>query len=416
MPKKAPEWLNNDIQEFYQTCQGRIKAIQRAILEKRGIEIAYMTITERMKRLGLERPRDKSKKATTDESAPQEATMTDEPVEVLPGQTSLDDTDTPAEVHYDAVGEFDALPAGYAKVIQPMRPYSDAEEWALNKSMELYGFIGTIVRDQYGRILDGNQRERVARLRGLAVPYTITQVRDDAHAIEIATSLNAVRRHYTPEQRQELAPILRDQGFSYRAIADALGVGKSTVYRDVFGQLSIRPEPMVDTEIVPNGTLPSVTNEPPTEGGHPDANDHAAIVPNGTMAEIDHAERDVVAPPASPPQRVKRKGGGTYPAQRPTDKKAPTHHTPLPDRQLAFVVDHLMRHAWMWPEKHWQALNSVIQKIDGTRQRGDHPLKRHDSSEEERRRWQSETRSPLDAVMSQTTEALDSEQKEGEVN
>jgi transposase-like protein len=76
-------------------------------------------------------------------------------------------------VHYDAVNEFEALPEGYAKVIQPMRPYTEAEEWALNKSMELYGFIGTIVYDQYGRILDGNQRQRIARLRGLTVPFTI---------------------------------------------------------------------------------------------------------------------------------------------------------------------------------------------------------------------------------------------------
>jgi hypothetical protein len=67
MPK-APEWLSADIQEFYPACQGNIKAIQRAIRGKRGVEIAYMTITDRMKRLGLERPRDKQK-ASKDTSA-----------------------------------------------------------------------------------------------------------------------------------------------------------------------------------------------------------------------------------------------------------------------------------------------------------------------------------------------------------
>ena len=56
MPKKAPEWLNADIQEFYPICQGNIRAIQRAIQEKRGVEIAYMTISDRMDQLGLERP------------------------------------------------------------------------------------------------------------------------------------------------------------------------------------------------------------------------------------------------------------------------------------------------------------------------------------------------------------------------
>ena len=81
--------------------------------------------------------------------------MTDEtPVEVLPGQMTIEDTDTAsAEVHHGAVHEFDALPEGYAKVIQPMREYTPAEEFALDKSMELYGFQGAIVCDQYGRIL-----------------------------------------------------------------------------------------------------------------------------------------------------------------------------------------------------------------------------------------------------------------------
>jgi transposase len=326
MPKKPPEWLNAEIQECYPTCQGNIRAIQRAIQEKRGVEIPYMTITERMKRLGLERPREKSKKA------PRETPMSadDTPVEVLPGQLGIEDADTPAEVHSSAVGEFDALPPGYAKTIQPMRPYTDAEEWALNKSMELYGFIGTIVYDQYGRILDGNQRQRVARQRGLAVPYTITQVRDDAHAIEIARATNTVRRHYTPEQRQELAPMLRDQGFTYRAIADALGVGKSTVYRDISGELRLRPESVSESEIVPNGTPDPVKSD--------------AIVPNGTISET---EPPTSVQPRKPMERVKRKGGGTYPAQRPAGTKPQPSKgfdaQPIEERIKALYLDWLRR-------------------------------------------------------------------------
>ena len=93
-----------------------------------------------------------------------------------------------------------------------MREYTDAEEFALSESLRLFGFVGAIVRDQYGRILDGNQRQRVARLRGLPVPYTITQVRDDAHATAIATSLNAVRRQYPRAEREQLALAMREQG------------------------------------------------------------------------------------------------------------------------------------------------------------------------------------------------------------
>lgn len=48
MAKKPPEWLSADIQACYAICQGNIRAIQGAIREKRGIEIAYMTISNRM--------------------------------------------------------------------------------------------------------------------------------------------------------------------------------------------------------------------------------------------------------------------------------------------------------------------------------------------------------------------------------
>jgi hypothetical protein len=75
MPK-APEWLSGDIQEFYPICQGNIRAIQHAIRDKRGVDIAYMTISDRLTRLGLERPRAKGKAPpieapTPDRSTPQ---------------------------------------------------------------------------------------------------------------------------------------------------------------------------------------------------------------------------------------------------------------------------------------------------------------------------------------------------------
>ena len=242
-------------------------------------------------------------------SLPQEPTMPEDTIEVLPGQMSIEDADTVPEVYTDAVGEFDALPAGYAKVIQPMREYTDAEEFALSESLRLFGFVGAIVRDQYGRILDGNQRQRVARQRGLGVPYTVTHVRDDSHATAIATSLNAVRRQYPRVEREQLALAMREHGFTYDAIAAALGVGKATVYRDIMGVLRVRPEQIVPGEtielqthgeIVPDETIPEAR--------------HERIVPDETISAV-HQE------PSPPVARVKRKGGGTYPAQRPTGTK-----------------------------------------------------------------------------------------------
>jgi hypothetical protein len=189
-----------------------------------------------------------------------------------------------AEVQYGAVGEFDRLPDGYAKTIQPMRPYSEAEEAALQESMRLYGFIGAIVKDQYGRILDGHHRQRIARLSGRGVPYTITQVRDDAHAMEIARAANVVRRHYTQQQREEIAPILRDQGFSYRAIAEALGVSHTQARADA-------------------------------EGG----------APTGERLESTFQSGEV--------GRINRKGGGTYPSKRQTVPRVEVDALPADQRR-----------------------------------------------------------------------------------
>jgi len=95
------------------------------------------------------------------------------------------------------------------------------------------------------------------------------------------------------------------------------------------------------------------------------------------------------------PPRIKGRDGKNYPGQRNT--KAP--HASLDDRQVARMVDDLMRHAWMWSERHWQAFKLVVQNIDTTRQQGNHPLKEGRSSPEDNARWQRETRKPLDSIL-----------------
>src|SRR5262245_18986318 len=278
------------------------------------------TMVDHLRRLGLYAS--ESLKGTTAQEAPMSS---DAPVEVLPGQMSIEDADTPAEVHYGAVGEFETLPEGYAKVIQPMRSYTEAEEWALEKSMELYGFLGAILRDQYGRILDGNQRSSTARRRGLAVPYVIRPVKDDAEAMAIARAANAVRRHlYTTEQRQELAAALRDQGFSYRAISEALGVGVATVYRDVFGGLSISPEPDVDALPVPNGTPEALPTETGVPNGTPEPSITERPVPNGTpepRPQGSSLPRQMERLREKSERRTKGRDQKSYPGHRPPTPK-----------------------------------------------------------------------------------------------
>jgi hypothetical protein len=96
MPKapKAPEWLNAEIQELYQSGHRGIRAIQRAVQKKRGVKIPDMTISNRMDDLGLARPRDNSKKAKAEASPTPEGAMPEEAAEVLPAPMNIDETDT----------------------------------------------------------------------------------------------------------------------------------------------------------------------------------------------------------------------------------------------------------------------------------------------------------------------------------
>jgi len=268
----------------------------------RRLNLPPQTVRDRLIKLGLLTTRPKTKK-----SPPQEEPMPDDVVEVLPGQISIADADTPGEVQYDAVGEFDALPEGYAKTIQPMRAYTEAEEFALNKSMELYGFQGAIIRDQYGRILDGNQRQRIARLRGLGVPYTITQVRDDAHATEIARALNAIKRHYPREQRMELVQQLREQGFSSREMAVALGVSQATVIRDIWGAYQVVETPQPEQADSSESPRPPITESP-------DSNES----PGHQITEQSDSNESPGPRPRHQPKRIQGRDKKSYPAQRPS--------------------------------------------------------------------------------------------------
>jgi hypothetical protein len=153
MPK-APEWLNADIQEFYPPCQGHIRAIQRAILEKRGVGIAYMTISDRLQRLGLERPSDK-KKAKVNQSQTQVGSMPKDVVEVLPGQRRFDTTDTgppasegkPVSAVADIVPmNTDIVPLSTAEV-QTLAHYEQIIERGIKTFVEV-GHALLVIRDE----------------------------------------------------------------------------------------------------------------------------------------------------------------------------------------------------------------------------------------------------------------------------
>lgn len=108
-----------------------------------------------------------------------------------------------------------------------------ATEAALRASISRWGVIVPVIVDMDGNILDGHHRSRIATELGMKYPTNRIQVNSHEMGEEIARTLNTDRRHLTVEQRQQLVVDLRAQGFSTRAIAGAVGVGSTTVHRDL---------------------------------------------------------------------------------------------------------------------------------------------------------------------------------------
>lgn len=128
--------------------------------------------------------------------------------------------------------------SGTLQLFDALPPHIEA---ALRASIERFGVLVPVVRDQHGRTLDGHHRARIAKSMGVEPRVDVVRVRDDDEAREIAHTLNSDRRHLTPEQRREVAVALREQGHSYRAIAGALGVSTGTVRTDSAGVQDYTP-------------------------------------------------------------------------------------------------------------------------------------------------------------------------------
>jgi ParB-like chromosome segregation protein Spo0J len=151
---------------------------------------------------------------------------------------------------------------------QLLPPLSDDEYAALKADIAAQGVLVPIVFDaDTGEVIEGHHRLRAwteLRAEGVKVPdypKQMVRFRDDDERLGFVVAANLFRRHLTREQRAELVVRLRAEGWSLRRIGDAVGADDKTVRND--------------------------------------------------LAEI--AEKSAI----DLPERVERKGGGTYPARRP---------------------------------------------------------------------------------------------------
>jgi len=116
---------------------------------------------------------------------------------------------------------------------QLFRPLPPAIESALRASIERFGVLVPVVRDQHGNVLDGHQRVRIADELGVKYPVNIIEVADDTEALEIARTLNEDRRAMPREQRLEVVAALKQEGHTNVAIAGVVGVSDVQVGHDL---------------------------------------------------------------------------------------------------------------------------------------------------------------------------------------
>ena len=145
---------------------------------------------------------------------------------------------TPPETPETLVFEGWTLYMTYSHLLPPLTP----EEYAdLKADIEQHGMMVPVLLSQTGQdrhyhVLDGQHRLRIAAELGLKwmdFPKTYRNLLTPEEREELALNLNLHRRHLTPEQRRDWALKFRQQGMSYRAIGDKLGVDKETVRADV---------------------------------------------------------------------------------------------------------------------------------------------------------------------------------------
>jgi hypothetical protein len=105
-----------------------------------------------------------------------------------------------------------------------------ATEAALRSSIQQFGVVYPVVKDEEGNIIDGHHRARIAD--DLGVDYPVI-VRPNGAAENLAIDLNTARRGGDVEKRRRDVAEMRSDGHSQTAIAKAVGVSQQQVAKDI---------------------------------------------------------------------------------------------------------------------------------------------------------------------------------------
>lgn len=122
-------------------------------------------------------------------------------------------------------------PSVTAVLFQSMPPLSPEEYASLEASIAVNGVQVPIIVDEFGVVIDGHHRKRIADSLGIEYPTTVRGGLTDAEKRTLALSVNIDRRQIGREQRRELiaASLKADPQLSSREHARRTGAHHTTV-------------------------------------------------------------------------------------------------------------------------------------------------------------------------------------------
>lgn len=194
---------------------------------------------------------------------------------------------------------------------QPFNDLPASQQEALKRDVEVRGIVNPILVDENDKTIDGHQRRKVAAELGIDCPRIVLTGLSDDEKMSLAIALNTFRRHLTGVERSKALQQMAQLGMSVRRIAEATGIPKSTVQRDISGVPCGTPDdecPTTEAEFVDRF------------GVRPDEAE-ALLAAGGDKAALDAMRMASETPMPEP--RVTGKDGKSYPASKPVQPKTP---------------------------------------------------------------------------------------------
>lgn len=204
-------------------------------------------------------------------------------------------------------------------------------EDALRASIQRYGVLVPVVRDQHGNVIDGHHRARIADELGVNYRVDIVSVADEDEARDIARHLNSRRRHLTGEQLREHIVMLAERTtpsgvgeLSQNEIAQVAGVSQSYVNKV-----------LSDPELITSDKLPDLRRG---ADGKVRPAKRPTITAAKDTAEADKAQRALASLPEPPPTETQTANEAIRAAARQRVPDAVPEPVKAPDGKFSCIV------------------------------------------------------------------------------